>query len=94
MEKVCSILEWIDVRIRAKVRWILAHKYRDVTDTFLCIGLVPATQQKRKSQGPSTEGGTRSKTLRINANLFTPHLTFWATTFLVVFFIVFGRIFI
>jgi hypothetical protein len=45
------------------------------------LALVPATQQKRNSQGASTEGGTRSKTLRKNANFYTPHLTFWGTTF-------------
>jgi hypothetical protein len=48
------------------------------------LALVPATQQKR--QGPSIEGGARSKTLQKNANFFTPHLTFWGPTFVVVFF--------
>jgi hypothetical protein len=58
------------------------------------LALALATQQTRIGQGALTEGGTRSKTLRKNAKFYTPPLTFLGETFLVVFFIDFGRVFL
>jgi hypothetical protein len=44
--------------------------------------LVPASQQQRNIKGPSTEGGTRSKTPLKMQKFFTPPLTFLGIIFL------------